>query len=199
MPNRKSNIRTEEFLINTSFRSGARDRDLRDLCASSKFLNGDGWEFHLDSQFTPSSPRTILAGVRTQITINGGLADLGHPRKTHADGHFWDTTLNKVVATGLNNFATGRFAVTAQSVTAPTNRFEFEVDVVTGTFPIIFQQTANLIKPAGTDQSFNFVVPLFVGPDFLTNGAKGFITPLNDMEFHTFALTINRTYIAAPD
>ena len=199
MADPKSEVRTESYLLDRAFRSGKRDRDLRDFVESSKYLNGDGWEFHLDSQFTPASPRTILAGVRTQVTINGGLADFGHPAVNHAAGHFWDTTLNKVVATGLNNFAFGRFAVTAQSVSAPTNRFELEVDVVTGTFPIIYQETAVLAKGAGNDQSFNFTIPLFVGPDFLTNGAKAFITPLADMKFHTHALTIIRTYIARPD
>ncbi len=186
--------RTEADLVANSFQDGQPNnsisaQDMRDLTVSSKFLNGDGWEFHLDAQFTPAAPRLILAGVRTQVTIDGGLADFGHPAVTHNLGHFWDTTQNKVVATGLNNFAFGRFAVTAQSVSNPTNRFELEVDVVTGTFPVIYQETATLAKPAGVDQNFNFVIPLFVGPDFLANGATAFITPQADMTFHTHALT----------
>lgn len=196
-------IRLETDLLATLFKDGQAAnsitaQDLRDLIVSIKFLNGGGWEFHLDGEFTPASPKLILAGVRTQVTIDGVFADFGHPARTHAQGHFWNTTTNQVDAVALDDFAFGRFAVTAQSVVSPSNRFEFEVDVGGGSFPVIYQQTSLVVKPAGTDQCFNFVIPLFVGPDFLANGAKAFITPESDMHFHTHALTINRTYIASP-
>ena len=196
-------IRTETDLLTNIFQDGQPTQsitaqDMRDLIVSIKYLNGHGWEFHLDGTYTPGSPRTILAGVRTKVTIDGTFGDFGHPAVTHGAGHFWDTTTNKVNATALNNFAVGRFAVIAQSVTAPTNRFELEIDVTAGSFPIIYQETAVLAKGAGIDQNFNFVIPLFVGPEFLANGAEAYITPESDMEFHTHALTIIRHYIAAP-
>lgn len=195
-------VRTEADLLANLFQDGQPDssitaQDLRDFIVSTKYLNGGGWEFHLDGTYTIGSPRTILAGVRTKVTIDGALEDTGHPATTHGAGHFWDTATNKVVPTALNNFAIGRLALTAQSVSASTNRFEVEVDVG-GATPIIFQETGVLAKGAGVDQSFNFTAPLFVGADFLANGAELYITPLADMEFHTFALTINRTYLARP-
>ena len=173
-------------------------QDVRDFIISVKHMNGGGWEFHLDGQYTSIAPKTILAGIRTKVTIDGTLGDFGHPALTHGAGHFWDTVNNRVNATALNNFAFGRFAVTAQSVSASTNEFELEIDVGGGSFPIIFQETAVLHKGAGVDQHFNFIIPLFVGPDFLANGASAYITPLADMEFHTHALTIVRTYLALP-
>lgn len=171
-------------------------QDVRDFIVSSKYLNSQGWEFHLDGTYTDVSPRTILAGVRTKVTIDGAAGDFGHPSEAHIDGHFWDTVNNRVNASGLNNFALGRFAVVAQSVSAPTNQFELEIDVGAGSFPIIYQETAVLAKGAGNDQNFNFSIPLFVGPEFLSNGAEAYITPESDMEFHTHALTIIRLYQA---
>ena len=170
--------------------------DVRDFIVSAKYLSTVGWEFHLDGTYTPIAPRTILAGVRTKVTIDGALGDFGHPAVDHSDGHFWDTVNNRVNATGLNNFAIGRFSVVAHSVTAPDNHFELEIDVGGGSFPIIFQETAALIKGAGVDHNYNFIIPLFVGPDFLANGAEAYITPDADMEFHTHALTIVRVYSA---
>jgi hypothetical protein len=171
-------------------------QDVRDFIVSSQFLNSQGWEFHLDGLYTPASPRTILAGVRTKVTIDAALGDFGHPNLIHADGHFWNTSSNKVIPDALNSFGLGRFAVVAQSVSASVNRFEFEVDVGAGTFPVIFQDTAVLAKGAGVDQNFNISIPLFVGPEFLANGAEMYLTPLADMEFHTHALTIVRLYQA---
>lgn len=196
-------VRSEEYLLENVFQDGQDPssitaKDMRDFIVSVKYLNGGGWEFHLDGEYTPASPKTILAGVRTQVTIDGVFGDFGHPAIAHPAGHFWDIASNKVLAEALNDFAIGRFAVIAKSVSSPTNKFELEIDTITGDFPIIYQDTGVLAKGAGVDQNFNFVIPLFVGPDFLANGATAFITPEADMEFHTHALTINRTYIARP-
>ena len=173
-------------------------QDVRDFIVSAKYMAGGFWEFHLDGLYTPASPRTILAGVRTKVTIDGTLGDFGHPSETHAAGHYWNVSNNHVEPTVLNEFGLGRFAVTAQSVSVSVNRFEVEVDVGGGSFPIVYQDTGVLAKGAGVDQNFNFIIPLFVGPDFLANGAEIFITPLDDMEFHTHALTIARTYLPLP-
>ena len=99
-------------------------QDVRDFIVSSQFLNSQGWEFHLDGEYTPASPRTILAGVRTKVTIDATFGDFGHPNLIHADGHFWNTSSNKVIPDALNSFGIGRFAVTAQSVNASTIRPE---------------------------------------------------------------------------
>lgn len=195
-------VRTEAQLLADLFQDGQPDssitaQDLRDLIVSIKYLNGGGWEFHLDGEFTVGSPKTILAGVRTKVTIDGTLGDFGHPALTHGLGHFWDVATSRVVPTALNNFAIGRFAVTAKSVAANENNFLVEVDVG-GATPIIFQETAVMAKGSGVDQSFNFTAPLFVGDDFLANGGTLYITPESDMTFHTMAITINRTYLARP-
>jgi len=196
-------VRTEADLLANLFQDGQPDssitaQDIRDFIVSVKYLNGGGWEFHLDGAYLPpSAARRILAGVRTKVTIDGAAGDFGHPATTHGAGHFWNTSTNKVEPTAINNFAIGRFAVTAQSVAANENNFLVEFDVG-GATPIIFHETGVMAKGSGVDQAFNFTAPLFVGADFLANGGELYITPESDMDFHTFALTINRTYLARP-
>lgn len=196
-------IREESYLLETTFPDGQAPssitaQDMRDFVKSSRYLVSHGWDFHLDGEFTPGSPRTILAGVRTQVTIDGTLSDTGSPEAVHNGNHFWDLATNKLIPNGLNNFGMVRLAFVAQSVTASVNRFEVELDTITGSFPIIYQQTGVFAKGAGNPQSFNFVIPLFSGPDFQTNGGTFYITPLADATFHTFALTGVQMYAAKP-
>jgi len=196
-------VRTEAEL-QTIFADGQAEgaitpQDVRDLVVSSPYLANQAWDFHLDGTYTVGSPRTILAGIRTQVTIDGTGEDTGHPETTHGPAnHFWDVTLNKLVPNGLNNFGMVRLAFTGQSTAAPTNRFEVELDVGGGAFPVIYQQTGVFAKGAGSPQYFNFVIPLFSGADFQTNGGTFYVTPLADATFWTFAITAVQIYGAAP-
>lgn len=196
-------VRTESDLLTNLFQDGQADysitaQDIRDLIVSIKYLNGDAWEFHFDNEYTLGSPKTILAGVRTKVTIDGLLEDTGHPITGHSSEHFWNPVTNKIEPPNLNDFGIGRFAVTSESVLDPDNSFDIEVEVIGGDYPIIYRDTAVFAKGAGVIQHFNFIVPLFVGPDFLTYGATLFITPQSDALFWEHALTITRTYLARP-
>jgi hypothetical protein len=171
------------------------EQDLRDFLISSRYLANQGWDFHLDSEFTSGSPRTILAGVRTQVTIDGLTETLGHPLPLQ---HFWDVVTNKLIPNGVNNFGIVRLAMTAQSTAAPVNFFEIELDTAAGPFSIIYQQTAPFLKGFGNPQNYNFVIPLFSGPDFQANGATFYITPDSDATFWEFAITAAQIYGAAP-
>jgi len=195
-------IRLEADILANLFQDGQAPssitaQDVRDLVVSSKYLANQGWDFHLDGTFTVGSPKTILAGVRTQITIDGALGDFGHPLGDHNAFHFWNTSSNKLIPDGLNNFGIVRLAMTGQSTAAPTNYFELELDVG-GATPIIYQQTAPFLKGFGNPQNFNFTIPLFAGADFIANGGTFYITPLADATFHTFAITSSKIYGASP-
>lgn len=193
--------RTEDDLLENIFQDGQPNDsitagDMRDLVVSTKYLNGHGWDFHLDGEYTIGSPRTILAGVRTHITIDGAFEDTGHPVITHP-GHFWDVTLNKIIPPAINDFGLVRVAFTGLSVSSQTNRFEVELDVG-GTAGIIFRETGVFAKGAGVAQSFNFTMPLFAGADFLANGGIIYVTPLSEVELWEHAITSVRIYMARP-
>lgn len=195
-------VRTEEVLLNSLFRDGQADnsitaQDMRDLIVSTKYLNGHGWDFHLDGTYTEASPRTILAGVRTQVTIDGSAQDVGHPVLTHSSAQFWNQVTNSINPPNLNDLGMARFAVTAASATS-TNYLEVELDVGAGAFPVIWNETAVFSKGAGIPHSFNFNMLLFAGPEFVANGGKIYLTPQNDTTFWNFAITATRLYLAKP-
>jgi hypothetical protein len=100
-----------------------------------------------------------------------------------------------LVPSASNDFGLVRFAVRASSPVAATNRFEFELDIG-GSYPIIFEETGVFAKGAGNDQAFNFIIPLFAGPDFLANGGEFYITPESDAEFWEYGLTSVKVYSA---
>ena len=172
---------------------------IRDFVESVPYLGPQGWSFHLDGQYTAVAPRTILAGVRTQMTIDGVAGDMGHPVTVHnGDNHFWNITTNKIVPSGLNDFGIIRVAMTGKSPIAVTNRFEIELDIGAGPYPVIFKQTAHLSKGANAEESYNFIIPLFAGPEFIANGGSIYITPQDDAEFWEFGITAVRVYAAPP-
>lgn len=190
-------VRTESEL-QTIFADGQAEgaitpQDVRDFVVSSPYLANQGWEFVFDSAYTVGSPRTILASARTQVTIDGLTETSAHP----VGASFWNTTTNKLIPNGVNNFGMVRLAFTGQSTAASVNRFEVELDAG-GAFPIIYQQTGVFAKGAGNPQNFNFIIPLFSGADFQANGGTFYITPLADATFWTFALTSVQIYGAAP-
>ena len=190
-------VRTEAEL-QTIFADGQAEgaitpQDVRDLVVSSRYLANQGWEFVLDSAYTSGSPRAIAAGIRTQVTIDGITETSAHP----VGSNFWNTTTNKLIPDGLNNFGIVRLAFTGQSTAASVNRFEVELDV-NGAAGVIFQDTAVFAKGAANPQNFNFIIPLFSGADFQANGGTFYVTPLADATFHTFALTSVKIYGAAP-
>ena len=192
-------VRTEIDLVTNVFQDGQPDdsitaQSMRDLVVSSKYLNGQAWDFHLDAEYTDIATRTILAGVRTKVTIDGLGGEDGHP--PHEGEHFWDTVTNKIIPSGLNDFGIVRFAVRGLSTVAAENRFELELDVG-GSIPIIFQETGVFAKGAGVEQAFNFIIPLFAGADFVANGGELYITPVADAEFWEHGMTAVRIYIAA--
>lgn len=196
-------VRTETQLLEDLFQDGQplnsiSAQDVRDFIVTAKYLTGTGWDFHLDGTYTVGSPRTILAGVRTKITIDGVIEDIGHPEIPHNGNHFWNPATNKLEPPNLNDFGIVRLAMVAQSTLQAVNRFEVEFDVGAGTYPVIWQETAVFAKGAGAPQNFNFIMPMFAGPEFVTNGGEFYITPLADATFWTFGITTTRTYLANP-
>lgn len=205
-------FRTQAHLLNNTFPDNQPDGaitagDMRDFVKSAPFLQPAAWDFHLDSNYTSGSPRTILAGVRTQITINGGNGNFGHPTDANGDhGEFWvhsgsPTGDDYIQPSGLNDFGLVRLAFQAQhtgSIGSDTAYLSLELDVGGGSFPVIYQDDRVMVRGTNNPQWFNFVMPLFSGPDFQSNGGRLFVTPSHDCEFWDFAFTGVRIYGANP-
>ena len=197
-------IRTQPDLFNNIFpdnqtAGSITAQDMRDLIASAAFLQTAAWDFHLDSTYTSGSKRAIAGGARTQITIDGGGGNIGHPvdgSGNHAE--FWNTTSNKINPSGLNDFGLVRVAFQAEHTAGSTAYIDLELDVGGGSFPVIYNETAVMLKGTNTPQWFNFIMPLFAGPDFQANGGTIYVTPSENCNFWDFAFTGVRIYGANP-
>ena len=186
-------IRTQAELL-TIFADGQNanaitEQDLRDLIVSLPSIIGGFWEFNLDNQYTLASKKSIAAGARTKVTING-LLDY---QTSDVTKKIWNTTTGKVAPLFAGDFLTGRFAMAGWSDVASVNRFEIEFDVG-GSAGVIGQDTAVFAKGAANAQNFNFILPAFVGADFFANGGEIYITPESNASFWEHALTIERSF-----
>lgn len=193
-------IRTQQDLLTNVFQDGQPANsitagDVRDLVESVPYLGGQGWQFYYDNQYTQGSPRFITAGTHAQITINGGQETLGHPPGMPA---FWNTTTNKIVPSGLNNFGIVRLAFAGYYAGGGSQSiFDVHLDVG-GTTGVIWEESGVFLKGASNTQYFNFTIPLFSGPDFQANGGELHFIPTNDCYMWQFALTAVQIYAANP-
>lgn len=195
-------IRTNADLLNNIFRNNQpagsiSAQDVRDLIVSTPFLQPLRWTFLFDGQYTSIATRSILAGVRTQITIDGVRENSIFPPGPAV----WNTTTNKLDPQLEDGFGIIRMALTAFSTSTNNNVFDFEMDVsADGTSNTIFAETSVFAKGFGAAnvQFFNYNIPAFIGPEFSVNGARFFITPLADIDAYDFAVTAARIFAPNP-
>jgi len=152
-----------------------------------------GWKFYLDGQYTSGSPRSILAGTKTQVTIDGMLETTGHPIGLP---DCWNIATNRLIASALNGFGIVRFALTGATTHNQVSKIEFELDAG-GVAGVIYRETLVFSRGQNQPQSFNIVMPLFCGPDFIANGGILYITPEHTGTFWEFAITAVQIYTPA--
>lgn len=194
-------VRTQQYLLENVFQNGQSPgsitaQDMRDFVVSTPYMANHGWQFYYDDAYSQGVPRSIAANTPTQITINGGQEIVGHPPGLPA---FWNTSTNKVVPNGLNNFGLIRLAFRGfYSGGGTSSLFDVTLDAG-GTAGIIWEETGTFLKGSGNAQSFNFIIPLFAGADFQANGGIFRITSHgNPCSCWQFAITAVQIYSASP-
>lgn len=153
-----------------------------------------GWFNLADGQYTSSAPLTILAGVKTQITIDGlGAAT----NVTYANGMAADVwSGNRLNPSDIGETYNVRLTFTVEQETSGTGHFvTVEADIGTDLVPFIAaSQSVPLLKsqdsPTLVTQSYQF----FCLDTFGRNGARLFITPSVDVTLYGAAIFIQRTF-----
>ena len=146
-----------------------------------------GFGFYFDNQYTVSAKRAITATTRTKVTIDA-LRDFREFNLTGA----WNTATNKITAAALNSAYHIRFSFVGDTASAGTYA-DIEIDAG-GVAGVIIRKTVNFIKGTGIANNFVTAFPVFVGPDFLANGAEIFITTNNNINAYDFSVYIQRTF-----
>lgn len=207
-------IRTEADLKNNIFpdnqaAGSITAQDMRDLVASTRYLQPLGWEFRFDSQYHTGNRHTLDSGappVPQKVTFTANMGeDLRYPT---GFPEIWDNANQKlVIPTFLNGFGIIRLSQQGQYTGGTIPHLELQVDVGsdpiapagTGTASnIIYTDTQTFAKSAGDPQSFNFIIPLFGGPDFVTNGAH-FIMSAHNADVDVWDHTLTAGAILVPN
>lgn len=153
-----------------------------------------GWVNIADSQYTLGSPRTILAGVRAQITIDGLGATTN---RTYADGLHADVFEgNRFKPAALGEAYLLRLTCTVTQTTSATGSYvSFQADIGTDAVPFISaERSIPLVKGQGVPTLLTISDPFFCLDTFGRNGARFYITPSTDITLWNTALFIQRTF-----
>lgn len=153
-----------------------------------------GWINAADSQYTQGAPHTIIAGVRTQITIDGlgASTNIAYANGMHLD--VWSGNVFRPAALGE------AYIVRLTSIIAQTNSgsgayITFEIDIGTpGVQFIAAAQGIPLLKGQGVATQLTISEPLFCLDTFGLNGAKLYITPSVDITMWNAAIFVQRTF-----
>ena len=162
--------------------------DMRDLVESIPYLQPLGWEFLYDNTTTIN----LLADTPTKIVMTPN-ASLESRYPSDFVGA-WDKVNNRLKPALLNGAGIIRLSFQGVYTGGTAPHYDLFLDsgsdpIVGGTLPtdpltlstgtasnIIYADSPNFQKGATDPQWFNFIIPLFVGPDFATNGAQFVIT-----------------------
>lgn len=148
-----------------------------------------GWVNYADSQYTAGSPLSLLAGARTQITIDG----LGATTSTdYANGMHSDVWAgNRFNPAAVGEAYNVRLTMTiTQTTSGNGHHATFEADIGF----VAASQSIPLIKGQDVSTIATLSAPFFCLQTFGLAGARFYITPSTDVSLHSAAVFIQRTF-----
>ncbi len=151
-----------------------------------------GWVNLADSQYTPAAPLVIAAGVRTQLTVNAlGAAT----NRTYANGLHVDVWSGNVFRPAvLGETYKIRWTATVSHDGAGTAEYAtLEMDIG-GSVGVTAAKRISLTKGVGVEDKLSLDFTLFCLDTFGKNGGRLYLTPSADVEVHSQALFIQRTF-----
>ena len=206
-------IRTQADLINNIFpdnqaAGSITAQDMRDFASSVQHITPLGWQFFFDVTYPDENNSRLItpAGLRTQIEIAPFLTeDLLYPTQSplawnSANNEDGSGILNRVNPQLLNGFGLIRLSFAAWQ-NSQNSYIDVEFDVsASGLGNVIYHHTNNFIKGTGqaNHQHFNYVIPVFLGSDFATNGGRFYITATGGT-VNMFQTTLTLTNTFAPN
>jgi len=204
----------ESHLLDNVFQDGQGNnsitaQDMRDFVASTRYLQPIGWEFILDDG---QGDMTLVDGTPQQLKIYSyAPEELRYP-STFPD--IWDKTEHKIAPLALNAFGIIRLSFSGVFTGGTAPHIDIWLDVGSNPIPpvgtgilgdygsgsnVIYTDSPNFAKAQSDPQAFNFVVPLFSGADFQTNGGNFIIqSHLADIDISGITLTSAAIFVPNP-
>lgn len=151
-----------------------------------------GWADYRDGQYHSGAKRTLSAGVRTKLTIDGVSITDESQLPPDAAASLWNVTTNKIIPISLGDGYEFRLGGQVQPLAGATPSLFIELDVG-GAAGTIIARTVPLIKGTAAD-SLTFAFPMYIGADFSTNGGEIYLTASDDTNVWDMGVFILRTH-----
>lgn len=155
-----------------------------------------GWAYYTDSQYTSSSPRTVAAGARTQVTVDRLAPRTDNTNAPEGGADMWDAT-NRIVPIAANDayLVSLRFKASTAAVDPPM----LEVDAdVGGTVGVVAKDVRPLARAEGGVNELSVEFSVFADANMVANGATLNVTPVGDaVDLWDFSVMIVRLHKGA--
>lgn len=152
----------------------AGGRFISDGSGGGEFIRIQGWAQYADTDVVVGTPsQTLVSGVRTQLTIDGGALTL-EKLPSDTTNPLWNVTTNLVQPIALFDTYNVRVEFHAENYSGPTPYLLLELDIG-GVLGAIWSRTIPLLR-GGSEQNLAESFPVFAGSTFLSNGGKFFMT-----------------------
>jgi hypothetical protein len=183
-------VKTLYFANGTGAGAWRRSNDL-DMDYSVKANNKFGWNDIADSLYTVAGPRTILSGVRTQLTNNGAAAQSDTSRL----GLIWDTALNQFLLNDLNALYTLRVNFKVKAAAAAGTPYIVTLEVQSNNGPTVIGGDTRLVKGGSAVNQISMTQGFYNGSFINNQPVKLFLTPDTDITLYDIGFVVQRTYI----
>jgi hypothetical protein len=158
---------------------------------SDKTKNKFGWNDVADSLYTLAGPRTILSGVRTQLTNNGVSAQSDTSRL----GSLWDPVLNQFLINDLNGFYIVRTSFKIKASATAGTPYIATLEYQSSNGPTVISGDSRLIKGGSAVNQISMTQGFYNG-SFINNQAlKLYLTADTDITLYDIGFIVERTYV----
>jgi len=160
----------------------------------STYSQPHGWAMYKDNATAQTFTTTA---AKLSINGAGSTTEIGYlPSDVTA---FWDTTADKMLASGLGDSYTMRLDLPITSVTGSASYLEMELDIGGGATPTIVIVDRQISVAAGSNKVVSVSFGLFSLATFVANGAQIFLkSDANTVAVTAPAILIQRVSKGTP-
>lgn len=162
-----------------------------DLDYSNKANNKFGWNDIADNLYTVGSPKSILSGVRTQLTNNGAAAQTDISRL----GAIWDTSLNQFLVNDLNAFYIVRVGFKVKAAAVAGVPYLLTVEYQSANGPTVINGDTRVLKGGSAINQISMTQGFYNGSFINNQSVKIFVTADTDITLYDIGFTIQRAYV----
>ena len=153
-----------------------------------------GWAFYRDNQYTELNP--LVSDDEIIYLTNNGLGATTEKSYLPDTGELWDTTNNKIIASGIGDAFVMRIDFKAKAQ-KNFSYFSIGIDIGDGGSIVIVEKTLSMVKGINVEETFSETFLGFSLSSFNANGGKIFIDTTADpsiVSIYDIGINIAKVY-----